>query len=126
MIIDDLKREFSSAEWPRFLSVQTADNSQTISLFINDDIRWFTGHFPEQPVLAGVVQTHWAAELGKFLFPLNGDDFSRIDNLKFQMVILPGQTITLHLEYLPESGALKFRYTQGDTNYSEGKFVFRR
>ena len=123
MIIDDLRQAFSSAEWPHFLQLDVAPNGYAIVLDIHAGIRWFDGHFPQQPVLAGIVQTHWAAELGKFLFPLS-DKFVRVDNLKFQTVVLPGQQLTLLLEHLPNSGALKFRYVQDELNFSEGKCVF--
>lgn len=126
MILQELSQQFSSTEWPRFQDVQTTANGYVISLFIPADIRWFDGHFPKQPVLAGVVQTHWAAELGKYLFGLSGNDFSRIDNLKFQTVILPVQKVDLQLEYMRENRALKFRYVQADVSFSEGKFVFDR
>lgn len=124
MIINDLRQEFISAEWPHFLGLDVVPNGYALALDIHSGIRWFDGHFPQQPVLAGIVQTHWAVELGKFLFPL-GDDFVRIDNLKFQTVVLPGQQLTLLLEFLPESNALKFRYVQNELNFSEGKCVFR-
>lgn len=123
LIIDDLCQQFSSSEWPQFLAVQTIPSGYTISLLIPPTICWFEGHFPQQPVLAGVVQTHWAALLGKFLFPL-GDNFLRMDNLKFQHVILPGQYLNLTLEYFFETNVLKFRYQQNDINFSEGKLVF--
>ena len=123
MIIDDLRQAFSSAEWPHFLQLDVVPNGYAIVLDIHAGIRWFDGHFPQQPVLPGIVQTHWAAELGKFLFPL-GDKFVRIDNLKFQTVVLPGQQLTLLLEHLPNSGALKFRYVKDELNFSEGKCVF--
>lgn len=87
---------------------------------------WLEGHFPQQPVVAGVVQTHWAGELAQYLFPL-GDNFIRIDNLKFQQVILPGQSLQLSLDYsvAADSSAVKFRYQQGDSIFSEGKLVFQ-
>ena len=123
MTIDDLRQAFASTEWPQFLRLDVAPNGYALVLDIHAGIRWFDGHFPQQPVLAGIVQTHWATEFGKFLFPL-GDKFVRIDNLKFQTVVLPGQELTLLLEHLPNSGALKFRYVQDELNYSEGKCVF--
>lgn len=123
MIIDDLRQAFSSAEWPHFLQLDVLPNGYAIVLDVHAGIRWFDGHFPRQPVLAGIVQTHWAAELGKFLFPV-GDKFVRIDNLKFQTVVLPSQPLTLLLEHLPNSGALKFRYVHNELNFSEGKCVF--
>jgi 3-hydroxymyristoyl/3-hydroxydecanoyl-(acyl carrier protein) dehydratase len=112
MIIDDLRQAFASTEWPHFLQLDVVPNGYAIVL-----------DFPQQPVLPGIVQTHWAAEMGKFLFPL-GDKFVRIDNLKFQTVVLPGQQLTLLLEHLPNSGALKFRYVKDELNFSEGKCVF--
>ena len=123
MIIDDLRQQFSSSDWPYFLGLDVVQNGYAIALDIHAGIRWFEGHFPQQPVLAGIVQTHWAAELGKFLFPL-GDNFVRIDNLKFLSLVLPGQQLTLVLEHLPENGALKFRYVHNELNFSEGKCVF--
>lgn len=123
MIIDDLRHAFSGTEWPHFLGLDVVQNGYALALDIHASIHWFDGHFPQQPVLAGIVQTHWAVELGKFLFPL-GDKFVRIDNLKFQTVVLPGQQLTLLLEHLPNSGAFKFRYVQDELNFSEGKCVF--
>jgi 3-hydroxymyristoyl/3-hydroxydecanoyl-(acyl carrier protein) dehydratase len=123
MTIDDLRQAFTSTEWPYFLGLDAVPNGYALTLDIHAGIRWFDGHFPQQPVLAGIVQTHWAAELGKFLFPL-GEKFVRIDNLKFQTVVLPGQQLRLLLEHIPNSGALKFRYVQDELNFSEGKCVF--
>lgn len=123
MDVDLLRQTFPSYEWPRFMGLETADNNAVIALYVDADLRWFTGHFPEQPVLAGVVQTHWAGELGRFLFSL-ADPFVRLDNLKFQSVLLPGQNVSLILDYLPDTHALKFRYEQEGLSFSEGKFVF--
>jgi len=123
MTINDLRQTFAGAEWPHFLEQSVIPNGYALVLDIHADIHWFDGHFPQQPVLAGIVQTHWAVELGKFLFPL-GDKFVRIDNLKFQTVVLPGQKLTLLLEHLPDRGVLKFRYVHDDLSFSEGKCVF--
>ena len=124
MNIKELHQQFPSPDWPEFLDAQLSGTTYTLRLYVNPDIRWFAGHFPEQPILAGVVQTHWAAELGKFLFDIT-QDVLRIDNLKFQSVILPGQTLHLILDYLPEANTLKFSYRSTDLNFSEGKFLFQ-
>jgi len=72
-----------------------------------------------------VVQTHWAGKLGKYLFPL-GENFQRLNNLKFQSVILPEQTLKLSLTFDQAKHSLKFKYFEGETNFSEGKFVFEK
>ncbi len=124
MNIKELHQHFCSPDWPEFLDAQLSGTTYTITLHVNPDIRWFEGHFPEQPILAGVVQTHWAAELGKFLFDIT-QDVIRIDNLKFQSVILPDQTLQLILDYLPDTNTLKFSYRSTELNFSEGKFLFQ-
>lgn len=121
-----LRTRFSTAHWPRFEHISRSENQYVIDISIDSDMYWLEGHFPQQPVVAGVVQTHWAGELAKYLFNA-GDEFIRIDNLKFQQVILPGQSLQLLLDYLPtaETAAVKFRYLRGEVVFSEGKLVFR-
>lgn len=118
-----LQQVFTPDAWPQFLSLDMGDHDCVLLLKMNPEIRWFTGHFPGQPVLAGVVQTHWAAELSKAIFPL-GETFQRIDNLKFQTVILPKQIVSLHLRHSPDSRSVKFTYQCADTLCSEGKLTF--
>lgn len=121
--VEKLKTQFSSNEWPQFIQIQPQENGCELTIDINPEIRWFEGHFPGQPVLAGVVQTHWAGELGKYLFNIE-EDFQRIDNLKFQSVILPPLIIALKFEYIEEKNSLKFKFCDDDCAYSEGKIVF--
>jgi 3-hydroxymyristoyl/3-hydroxydecanoyl-(acyl carrier protein) dehydratase len=123
MTLIQLKAAFAGRDWPDILELDTEPHHCRLQLFINPSLSWLEGHFPEQPVVAGVVQTHWAAEFGKALFPL-GESFQGIDNLKFQLVILPGQQLQLVLEYLPASSSLKFSYRSSSETFSEGKLVF--
>ena len=137
-LLAQLRNQFSSAHWPRFDRVTSSENQCVIDMTIGADMHWLNGHFPQQPVVAGVVQTHWVGELAQYLFN-SGDEFIRIDNLKFQQVILPGQKLQLTLDYgvgaksnaaaagntTSDSRAIKFRYSQGETIFSEGKLVFQ-
>lgn len=123
-LLAQLRNQFSSAHWPRFDRVTGSANQCVIDMTISADMHWLDGHFPQQPVVAGVVQTHWVGELAQYLFN-SGDEFIRIDNLKFQQVILPGQQLQLTLEHSTNTTtAIKFRYSQGETTFSEGKLVF--
>ena len=121
-LLAQLREQFSSAHWPRMDNISRDQDQCVIDVYIAHDMHWLEGHFPQQPVVAGVVQTHWAGELAKALFNI-GDEFIRIDNLKFQQVILPGQHLQLTLSY--SSTTVKFRYSQNDTLFSEGKLVFQ-
>lgn len=123
MDIHLIRETFVGHEWPQFIEMDEKQDTRVLSLGIDKSIRWFTGHFPQQPVLAGVVQTHWAGMLGRHLFEV-AEDFVQLSNLKFHSVILPSQVVTLHLGYVQDINAIKFRYEREGTLVSEGKFRF--
>lgn len=125
MSLTELQHMFPPPMWPQIMALQSDDGKAVLTLDIAPDLHWFTGHFPDQPVLAGVVQTHWAAEFSKALFPL-GDIFQGLDNLKFQQAVLPDQTVRLTLEYSPVAGLVRFAYHRGQNLCSEGRLAFQQ
>jgi len=66
----------------------------------------FQGHFPEQPVMPGVLQIEALAQLGAWLFmygsPLEGQVgyFGSIDNAKFRRPVIPGDQLILVAEVI--------------------------
>ena len=126
-LLVSLRNRFDSSHWPRIDNIHASDQQFVLDLYVNQDMHWLEGHFPGQPVVAGVVQTHWAAEFTRQLFN-TGDECVRIDNLKFQQVILPGQHLQLALEYSETADrcAITFRYCCDERIFSEGKLVFHR
>jgi 3-hydroxymyristoyl/3-hydroxydecanoyl-(acyl carrier protein) dehydratase len=114
-----------SNQWPQLQSITALESGYAIDLLIDSKIQWLTGHFPQQALIAGVVQTHWAGKFSETLFGVR--DVKQIDNLKFQDVMLPQQTVQLSLEYNHDAQSVKFRYhkpNQSDQVFSEGKIQF--
>ena len=68
---------------------------------------FFQGHFPEEPVMPGVLQIEAMAQCGG-LFILNTVDeperystyFMKIDNVKFRQKVVPGDTLIFRVELL--------------------------
>ena len=125
ILLAQLRHQFASTHWPRIDGLTRCEHQCRLDIFIGGDMHWLQGHFPQQPVVAGVVQTHWAGEIAKQIFA-TGDEVKRIDNLKFQQVILPEQCLQLTLEHqlASDSCAIKFRYSKDEILFSEGKLVF--
>lgn len=70
---------------------------------------FFQGHFPEEPVLPGVLQIEAMAQTGGLLV-LSGLDeperystyFMKIDNVKFRQKVVPGDTLLFHVSFMTE------------------------
>lgn len=68
---------------------------------------FFVGHFPQEPVLPGVLQIEAMAQTGGILVLANVPDpqnystyFVKIDNVKFKKKVIPGDTIIFKIELM--------------------------
>lgn len=67
---------------------------------------YFTGHFPNEPVMPGVLQIEAMAQTGGLLVLSQVEEperystyFMKIDNVKFRQKVVPGDTIVFHLSF---------------------------
>ena len=121
--IEILKAKINTAEYPELLASSYVDNKVKLQLFIPDDLSWFKGHFPEQPVLPGVVQVHWAGSFSKLLFE-NLTDFKGINHIKYKTMILPNTQLDQVLEYKTNKQQVVFTYQNGEELFSSGILQF--
>lgn len=70
---------------------------------------FFTGHFPEEPVMPGVLQIEAMAQTGGLLVLSTVDEperystyFMKIDNVKFRQKVVPGDTLIFHVSFMTE------------------------
>lgn len=108
---------------PEILSQDLEDSSARFRLRIPSDSPYFQGHYPDFPILPGVVQIGWAEQLGRRLFPLP-PRFVALEALKFQELIRPGFEVELELAFKPEKGKLEFAFRGASGQYSAGRLVF--
>ena len=74
---------------------------------ITTDEPFFQGHFPQEPVMPGVLQIEAMAQTGGLLVLNSVDEperystyFMTINNVKFRQKVVPGDTLILRLELL--------------------------
>ena len=106
---------------PRVLSA--TPTSAQLRLTADAALPQFDGHFPQHPVLPGVAQLEWAILLGRELFALP-PRFLGLEGLKFQQVIVPGERLTLALDFNPEVGKLSFKYSSERGQHASGRVLF--
>ncbi|UTA48719.1 hypothetical protein L1F30_04045 [Simiduia sp. 21SJ11W-1] len=115
---------------PNIISAQAlAPNEWQLVLDIQPTLFWFQGHFPEAPILPGVVQLTWAREQALSLWPESRNWLSRLagmEAVKFQQVIRPGDTVRLTLTLDEARKRLGFSYVCAQNNakkFASGRMV---
>ena len=95
---------------------------------------FFLGHFPEEPVMPGVLQVEAMAQTGGVLV-LSGLDeperystyFLKIDNVKFRQKVVPGDTLVFRVELTSEIrrgiATMRGLAFKGDRVVSEADFT---
>jgi 3-hydroxymyristoyl/3-hydroxydecanoyl-(acyl carrier protein) dehydratase len=91
-----------------------------LDLQVDPALSYFTGHFPELPILPGVVQLDWAIRMARQYLGLRGE-FRGMEQLKFNAVVLPGYSLSLTLEWDASQGELRFFYDIGARRCSSGR-----
>ena len=86
----------------RILELRKGEKAVGIkNVTINDN--FFCGHFPEKPVMPGVLMVEAMAQVGGVLLLTNGNHdgkvalFMAVDNVKFRKVVEPGDQLVMEV-----------------------------
>lgn len=112
-----------SNRFPQIVQCDFQDNHVELQLKVLAKIVYFTGHFPEQPILPGVTQIAWAEQFGKLFFAIK-QPFLRMEVIKFKKIIRPGDTISMTLNWKAESSKLYFEINSETDSHSSGRMVY--
>jgi 3-hydroxymyristoyl/3-hydroxydecanoyl-(acyl carrier protein) dehydratase len=124
-LTDKAKNNKLSKVWPQLLETQFSQEDETVELsfFVPKDLDYFDGHFPNAPILAGVVQLHWAVEYAKEHFSFDQRNVQNLEVLKFKAVIVPGQNLQLTLTK-KNNEKIAFSYVSNKGQHASGRIVF--
>ena len=103
------------------LALDRGTQSLTCLLRVPDDLRIFHGHFPAVPIVPGVIQIAWAAELARSRGLANGP-LVAISTAKFRRVLRPGMCLTARVGRGAAAGQFQFTYELAGAVVSTGRF----
>lgn len=87
---------------------------------------YFQGHFPEYPVMPGVLVVEALIQLATFLSLNSGhgapDSIATLDDVRFKRQVIPGDVLKLEATMLPE-GRFDVRAMVGDDVATEASVV---
>lgn len=95
------------------------DSLVSADLTFLHDSSYFSGHFPECPILPGVIQIHFVMHIIRQYFHTDANDYHLL-KLKFSSLILPDNKIHFELNKINDN-EFGFEYSNGDTKFSTGK-----
>lgn len=105
-------RKYLPHRYPFLLIDKIIDRSEQYIVGIKNvttNEPFFTGHFPQEPVMPGVLLIEAMAQTGGLLVLSTVDEperystyFMKIDNVKFRQKVVPGDTLIFHVSFMTE------------------------
>ena len=115
--------DMDSRKLPYVLGIEKAGDSVELQLNVPEQLSCFPDHFPNYPLLPGVVQIAWAEHFGKLFFVID-KPFLTLEVIKFVNVIQPGNALKLTLNWKASAGKLYFNFSSELGTHSSGRMVY--
>jgi acyl-coenzyme A synthetase/AMP-(fatty) acid ligase len=79
----------------------------SLSFFVPNTLSLLEGHFPQQPIVAGVVQIYWADSYAREYYDIS-DTAYKLNQIKFNKLIKPAAHYQLNLSRAKAGKSIKF------------------
>ncbi len=116
------------ARRPVLIDVKVAQGHVDAELLVTPDLAGFSGHFPDFPILPGVVQLDWAVHYAQEYLHL-AEPVLRVERLKFTCPISPNTALRLSLVYDEGKASVDFRFYRvldgmRELLFSQGRLIY--
>lgn len=108
---------------PTVISERRSADRSELDILVTPDNHWFEGHFPNHPILPGVVQIAWAVYYAGVLHGRTRA-LRTLEQIKFKRPILPGTRLTLYLTVDIVTDRLRYEYRDARHIYASGVLDF--
>lgn len=106
---------------------RTGPASCRIEFLVPHELACLEGHFPDLPIVPGVALLGWAERCARERLGADGE-VRRVERLKFNRLVRPGETVALDLDWERADGdeTCRFRWTRQGHEVASGRLFFTR
>lgn len=95
----------------------------TASVAAESTSSWFSGHFPNNPILPGIAQLKMIVDL--IAKPEGGKVYiTSLSRVKFRKIVKPGENLDILVTGSDVENQYLFKITSGDEDVCSGKMLF--
>ena len=86
---------------------------------------WFSGHFPDNPILPGIAQLKMVADI---IAASREDDahMTGLSRIKFRKIVRPGELLDIHATVSLSENQYAFRITSSTEEVCSGMMLFAK
>ena len=106
--------------WYSLLALRTiADGEILAQVMAGDSSPWFSGHFPDNPILPGIAQLNMVVDV--IAQSTNQNLYiKRLSRVKFKKLVRPGEALEIHITANGGEGLYTFRITHASQDVCSG------
>ena len=97
--------------WYSLLALKKiTDNTLVAHVMVDESSSWFSGHFPDNPILPGIAQLDMTADV----IALSRQEnlcIKRLSRVKFKKIVRPGERLEIHTSAAETPNLYTFRIT---------------
>lgn len=99
------------------------DGKIVASIATDGNSHWFSGHFPDNPILPGIAQLKMVADL--ISTSREGNVYLKgVTRVKFRKIVRPGDVLDIHVTPGKKKDQYIFKITSGDQDVCSGWMFF--
>ena len=110
----------TNVTYPNIVKLENDGQNAEITLIFPKNSNFFKGHFPDFPILPGVVQLFFAKEFARDIFNLYFVP-QKVKKVKFSSIIKPEMKVKLILT--KNENSIDYKYIDDEKTFSSGTFV---
>jgi 3-hydroxyacyl-[acyl-carrier-protein] dehydratase len=106
--------------WYSLLALNTtADDAIQANVVVSGSSPWFSGHFPDNPILPGIAQLNMVADV---IGQSRNENLyiKRLSRVKFKKLVRPGEVLDIHAAATDAEGLYTFRITHESQDVCSG------